>query len=256
MRGEINMGKPPTPITPETEEEAIAKIETVTGTPVKPETEDQGPRLGQLTSVQTRVAFPEWNKNDSDPFKIDPRKHNYFRPQEKTIYNMVVGDKGVTGPVDVTLAGLSRVPLIGPVIGDVDRSEARTFVERAVESQIVTGLRTSPRFVDKERQEIKQDIGLMPGIIDNPDAYISRLRGVQGLLLEVQQNALRTINSGTANKKDIDEAKTVIEDVHNAMRVIGLPIQITDPNDPVLPNLAPGTPFIYNGQWRTARGAQ
>jgi hypothetical protein len=256
MRGEINTGAEITPIVPETEDEAIAKIETTTGTPVKPETEDQGPKLGQLTATQTKVAFPEWNKNDSDPFKVDPKTHNYFRPQEKTIYNMIVGDKGVTGPVDVTLAGLSRLPLVGPVIGDVDRAEARTFVDRAVESQIVTALRTNPKFVDKERQEIKQEVGLTPGIIDNAEAYIGRLRGVHGLLLETQGNALRTINSSTANKKDIDDAKKVIEDVHNAMRVIGLPIEITDPNDPVLPNLAPGTPFIYNGQWRTARGAQ
>jgi len=211
-------------------------------------TEETGPALPGLTAMATKQAFPEWQRDVTDPYTINPRTHNYLRPGEKTLFNLAAGGKGITGPIPSFLSGVLNIPLIGPVIGDVDIKEARKFADTTVQ-KIVTALRTNPKFVDKERQEIKAELGLNPGTIDTFEAYLANMYGVQGSLLETLSNAQRTIRSGTANKSDVDDAMKVSIEVHDALRDLGLPIKLQSKTDPVLGMLPLGSVVLYNGQW-------
>jgi hypothetical protein len=255
MFDQIQSGSEVEPIVPETKDEAVAKIENTTGQPVETETEDQGPRYGDLTATQTKVAYPEWGRNQTDPSQIKVRAHNYYRPGERTLYNVITGDltgREVTG-VSRIPEMFSRLPLIGDVIADPARQEDRTFVQRSVENELVSALRTNPKFVDKERSEIKAELGLDPALFDNTAGWIARAKGVEQLIRDTHESAVRTINSETANKSDIDAAKKVIEDTHNALRVLGMKLEFTNDDYETVKRLPVGTPYWVNGKKYTRK---
>lgn len=267
-RSQILSGNVPDPITPETEDQITAKVEGLIPadqvmtadqekqvvTQAGKATEDEGPKLGLLTSTQTKVAYPEWNRNATEPDMVDPRTHSYYRPDEKTVFNMAMtGD--VTGPVASIAAGVERIPLVGPLLKDTDSSEARSFVTNTIK-EVANGLRTNDRFNEGERTSIISDLDALPAFFDNKEAYIARNKAVDDVLSETFSNAKRTTQSTIASKKEIDTAREKMKDIHDIRRKLGIPIFMDNPNDPRIKELPAGTPFIYNNKWYKARGAQ
>ena len=253
-------GNVPAPATPQSEESMADQI-MGTATAVteagaeEAAAEEKGPALPGLTAMATKAAFPEWNRNETKVEAIDSRTHSYLRPGEETIYNAAyAGD--VTGPVPAIFSTLAKVPLVGPMFGDMDVVQKRKFVETSV-NQLTGGLRTNDRFNEGERKEIIQSLNVLPGIIDNREAYIAQLRGVDNVLNEIFDNARREMNSPTAQKTAVTTARARMEDIHNIRRILGMPLFIDNEDDPRWQTLPAGTMVMSEGQWyRIGGGAQ
>ncbi len=253
-------GNVPVPATPQSEESMANQI-MGTATAVteagaeEAAAEEKGPALPGLTAMATKAAFPEWSRNETTVEAIDPRAHSYLRPGEETIYNAAyAGD--VTGPVPAIFSTLAKVPLVGPMFGDMDVVQKRKFVETSV-NQLTGGLRTNDRFNEGERKEIIQSLNVLPGIIDNREAYIAQLRGVDNVLNEIFDNARREMNSPTAQKTAVTTARARMEDIHNIRRILGMPLFVDNENDPRWQTLPAGTMVMSEGQWyKIGGGAQ
>jgi len=253
-------GNVPTPSTPQPEktiaDQVLGKATAVTEAGAEEATaEETGPALPGLTPMATKQAFPEWSRNDTPVEQVDPRTHSYLRPGEETIYNAAYsGD--VTGPVPALFSSIAKIPLVGPMLGDMDVVQKRKFVETSV-NQLTGGLRTNDRFNEGERKEIINSLNVLPGVIDNREAYIAQLRGVDGVLNQIFDNARRELNSPNAQKADIEIARNRMQDIHNIRRIIGMPIFLDNPDDARWQTLPVGTMVMSEGQWyKIGGGAQ
>jgi len=253
-------GNVPPPSTPQSEK-TIADVVLGKATALTEEGEEEataeetGPALPGLTATATKQAFPEWSRNTTQVEAIDPRTHNYLRPGEETIYNAAYsGD--LTGPVPALFANIAKVPLVGPMLGDMDMVQKRKFVETSV-NQLTGGLRTNDRFNEGERKEIINSLNVLPGVIDNRESYLAQLRGVDNVLNQIFENSRRELNSPNAQKKDIEIARNRMSDIHNIRRIIGMPISLDNPDDARWQTLPVGTMVMSEGQWyKIGGGAQ
>jgi hypothetical protein len=167
---------------------------------------------------------------------------------DPTLFNMA--GKG-TGVVNVPLAFLSRVPLVGEFISAEDQVQATTFIKNAV-NQINRSVATSPRFAEGERKQIQAELGLFPSVIDREEAYINRLIGLDTLLVELRQKAYK---QGYENKDlkpaDIAFGREKVQEIDSIRGLMGLPPRVNNKAD--FDALPSGSPYILNGSLRVKR---
>ncbi len=167
---------------------------------------------------------------------------------DPTLFNMA--GKG-TGIVNVPLAFLTRVPLVGEFISAEDQVQATTFIKNAV-NQINRSVATSPRFAEGERKQIQAELGLFPSVIDREEAYINRLIGLDTLLVELRQKAFK---QGYENKDlkpaDIAYGREKVQEIDAIRGLMGLPPRVNTKAD--FDALPSGSPYILNGSLRVKR---
>lgn len=171
-----------------------------------------------------------------------------YSKTDPTLFNMA--GKG-TGVVNVPLAFLSRVPLVGEFISAEDQVQANTFIKNAV-NQINRSVATNPRFSDNERRQIQGELGLFPSVIDREEAYINRLIGLDTLMLELRQKAYK---QGYENRdlkpEDIAFGREKVQEIDSIRGLLGLPPRVTSKAD--FDALPSGSPYILNGTLRVKR---
>ena len=107
------------------------------------------------------------------------------------------------------------------------------------------------------RQQIQKQLDLMPGIIDNPTAYRSRLFVLDDYLIQLQDESLRNTFNQQLTVDQRRQSREKATDVHGLRELIGSPLRIYSANDPRLQTLPPGTPFLWNGEeWRRTTARQ
>ena len=132
-------------------------------------------------------------------------------------------------------------------------SEARDYLDNAV-NRVNRAIATNPRFADAERQQIQKQLDLMPGIIDNPTAYRSRLFVLDDYLIQLQDEAKSNTFNDNLTVEQNKQAREKLTDVHGLRELIGSPLRVYSSNDPRLQQLPPGTPFLWNGEeWRRTK---
>ena len=215
---------------------------------------EEGLAYGTLTPSQTRTQYPEYGQNTTKVTSVDPRTHNYFRPDEKTVFNMVL-QRNVTGPINATFRAIAGMPIIGPELAGMDETEAKSFVISTVQ-ELNAALRTNPRFSDTERKELKSELDVLPKVFDNEEAFIARMRGLDSRLQNLFSNQMRTLKSDDSYEDQKKEARQKIADIHDVRRNLGLPIFVKDTKDPRVPYLAAkNIPFIdmNTNKWTYAK---
>jgi len=157
--------------------------------------------------------------------------------KEPTIFE--AAERG-TGIIPVTSSFLAKFPFMGDMAPG--EQQATTFLRTAAK-QIANGLRTNPRFVDKERQEIEAELDIHPALLDNPAAMRNRLIGLDDLLARLQrESALRGQNK-KLKAEDRADARLKVDDLQKIRDLVGLPPRVTNIEE--FRALPAGTPFLF-----------
>ena len=174
----------------------------------------------------------------------------FYDPQSPTLYNLA--GKG-TGPISLFFAGMEKIPVLNDLFEGNPELDARTSMYGLAKA-IGRGFQENPRFAEGERKEIKSQLDIDPALIDTEEAYITRIRALDNVLLKLRKSAVKTafFTSGLT-PEDIGRARLKIEDIDAARQMIGVP----PPNVPILKNIADwqkapsGATFMVGGELRT-----
>ena len=148
----------------------------------------------------------------------------------------------MTGPVSALQAGAARIPGQGGSFPEV--TQARAYAETAING-VVSALRTTDRFGNTEREEIKSDLGLVPQLFDDPAALRNRLIGV-GAFIEQEKNlAERQLQNENLPVELRKAVTTRLEEMKNALKILDLPPKIYSVEEAA--KLGPGAEFLWNG---------
>jgi hypothetical protein len=156
-----------------------------------------------------------------------------------TLFNLA---KAGTGPINVGTAFVARVPIAGELIDDPSQPiQAGRYLSNAA-NRIGRAFATNPRFAEGERRQIQEELNLLPGFIDRPEAYQQRLIGLDSLLLDLRRGAYR---EGYLNRNlgpdTIRAGRQAVEEIDRARELLGVPPRVTSKEQ--FDSLPPG-PFL------------
>ena len=199
-----------------------------------------GAAPGAPTPAPGTVPPPGRQPLDTRPFSLTPEE------QANTFFNLA--GKG-TGPVPVIGSAAAKIPGFGNLAPE--EQTATTFLRLAA-NQINRSLSVGDRFTESERKQIQDQLDALPQLIDNPAAYRNRLLGLDNLLGNLEQRAIRSYNSPTMNVADIRKAAANFEEVRNLRAQLGMPPRINNDQEgqAAYSALPPGAYFIFNGTIR------
>lgn len=146
-----------------------------------------------------------------------------------------------TGPLNVIRSGVARVPLVGGMV-DPKYAQSVNEITGSVE-QIVKALQETTRMANAEREDIKKNLDVLPGLIDRPEAFQVRLISVDNILAGIEQGALRKSKEENIGAPRRQEAEQKISEVRRIRQMIGLPIRAHSIEQ--VQSLPPGTEFLY-----------
>jgi hypothetical protein len=165
--------------------------------------------------------------------------------------------KFVTGPGASFKRGISNIPSLGSSFPDT--TQATAFYETAI-NRIVTALKTTDRFGNMERTEIKKELGLDPALYQDEALLKNKLLGLGDFIKQQRDEA-----SGLSKRTDINvdiskNAEVVLQEMNRALEIIygkgpkGMPDNDVVPNKPIkvystkeLEGLPSGTRILWNG---------
>jgi hypothetical protein len=175
---------------------------------------------------------------DTRPFVLTPEE------QESTFFNMA---KAGTGPVAIATSLFAKNPISG--FGEIgpQQQSAVVYLQNAA-NQINRSLATGDRFTESERQQIQKQLDVLPQFIDNKDAYRNRLLGLDILLANIEQQAIRKYNTRTLPVETVRKASADFEEAKRIRGMLGMPprIPLTPEGKEVFEKLPPGAWYIWN----------
>ena len=148
----------------------------------------------------------------------------------------------MTGPVSALQAGVARIPGQGGSFPQV--TQARAYAETAING-VVSALRTTDRFGNSEREEIKADLGLNPQLFDDPAALRNRLIGVGAFIEQEKSLAERQLQNPNLPVELRKTVATRLEEMKNALKILDLPPKIYSVEEAL--KLGPDAEFLWNG---------
>lgn len=158
----------------------------------------------------------------------------------------------ITGPVSAFQAGVARVPGQGGSFSGVTQS--RAYANTAIDG-LVSALRTTDRFGNTEREEIKKNLGLQPQLFDDPAALKNRLIGISEFIEQEKIFAERQLQNENLPVELRKAVATRLEEMKNGLKILGLPPKIYSLEEAA--KLGPNVEFLWNGTTsRTTRAAQ
>ena len=109
--------------------------------------------------------------------------------------------------------------------------------------QIVKALQETTRMANAERQDIKKNLDVLPGLIDRPEAFQVRLISVDDILAGIEQGALRKSKEANIGASRRQEAEQKVAEVQRIRELIGLPVRVHSIEQ--VQSLPLGTEFLY-----------
>lgn len=163
----------------------------------------------------------------------------------------------VTGPGPSFKRGVSNVPGLGSSFPDT--TQATAFYETAI-NRIVTALKTTDRFGNMERTEIKKELGLDPALYQDGALLKNKLFGL-GDFIKQQRDESKRLSERTDINVDISKsAEVTLQEMNRALEIVygkgpeGMPVDGVVSNKPIkvysieeLEGLPPGTRILWNG---------
>jgi hypothetical protein len=150
--------------------------------------------------------------------------------------------QAITGPVSAFQAGVARIPGQGGSFIDVTQS--RAYANTAIDG-LVSALRTTDRFGNTEREEIKKNLGLQPQLFDDPAALRNRLIGISEFIEQEKIFAERQLQNENLPVELRKAVTTRLEEMKNGLKILGLPPKIYSLEEAA--KLGPNVEFLWNG---------
>jgi hypothetical protein len=185
------------------------------------------PQLGTPATGPDEQQVPVLERNI---LTVQPRSENYFEANMPSLYNAA----DAQGPVPALNAFLFRTPILNAVAGSSagSQTEGRQFIEAAKNSLAAGFQAGTDRFSNAERQQVLSDLNVASAAFDNPDAFKRRLFALDDTLQSIQASALATYRNTDLPPDSRKQAMDKLNDVHEIRALIGVPLHISDPEDP------------------------
>jgi hypothetical protein len=230
--GQVPLGAPTMGTTP-----------TAAGAPT-PVATAPGAVPGTPTTAQAQAPAPGTEtppgrpKLDTRPIVLTPEE------QESTFFNMA--EKG-TGPVAIATSLVAKLPIPGFSEIGPERQTAVAYLRNAT-NRINRALSQSVRFAETERQQIQKQLDMLPGLIDNASAYRNRLLGLDTLLNNIEQQAIRKYNTQALPAAEVRKAAADFQEARQLRGLLGMPprIPVTPEGKKLFDSLPPGAWYIWN----------
>jgi hypothetical protein len=187
---------------------------------------------------------------------FNPSMHNYNVKQDSpNIFNSASG----TGPMGAISSAVGSLPLVGNwAMQGLDQNSVnkRTYIRNQANT-ITAALQNSPTYAQQERKQIEGYIDILPGILDNKQAFEQRTIQLDTVLEQkmlAAQAELNNINKKPQNEitradaERLSDAQATLSILNNVRTILGVPARIHDPNDSRLKTASPGTLFSFNGE--------
>lgn len=148
----------------------------------------------------------------------------------------------IAGPIPAAATTIARVPGMGGVAPEMQQS--RNFVNAAVRD-LIKNLQNNPRYPEGERKAIESEVDIGPRFFDDAEGLRNRTIGIDDFLAKKQAEAER---EGYNEQLPLDTRRayrTAAQSIANFRTILGVPIRIYNIED--VKQLAPGTPFLWNG---------
>ena len=193
------------------------------------------------------TAAPETQAAKEDPFKGQPvlgsKLDLYKSPGTAyTVFNYAALG---TGPVNVGKSTLAGLPIVGEFVTAEQEIRAQRFIELAT-NRIAKALGETERFGSVEKDQILEQLRLLPSFIGNPKALRQAVIALDNLLLTQSSLLEETANNLSLNKKTTQEAATKVDDIRIARSILGSPAHIYDENE--VKKLKKGDYYLWQGK--------
>jgi hypothetical protein len=166
-----------------------------------------------------------------------------YSPDQPSMFN--AARQGTGAFFSVPAAFIERVPIIKDFVDNQGQVESVTFL-RAAQGQVNRVLQIGDRFTEGERKQVMKDLDLMPQLIDNPEAFQSRLIAVDSLLRQLRAKSYKDgFESPYLGKTDQARGRARVADIDFVRELMGIPPRISDfPNMEAFEELPIGSAFI------------
>lgn len=148
----------------------------------------------------------------------------------------------VTGPGASIKSTVSSIPGLGAAFPET--TQARAFTEVAING-IVSALRTTERFGNMEREEIKADLGITPSILQDGQKLKNKLVGVATFIEQERDKAARLAKRTDVNVDVSIKAEALLQDMEKALQILNPPPKVFTVEEAM--RLPIGTEFRWNG---------
>jgi hypothetical protein len=191
------------------------------------------------------VGTPSPNLEAPQPFGTQEKEAPDTADKGKGFKTLWETASYFTGPGASLKRMITNVPSLGGEFPEVTRATA--FTNR-VATQIVNAVRTSPRFADRERQEIAAELGLDASFLKDPMKYMNTLVGLENFLQEELSNTeqvLKPSNLKNTSLEQRNQAKAMAQELKEALKSVGIP-RLPSLKD--AKNYPTGSWVLYNGE--------
>jgi hypothetical protein len=216
-------------------------IVNVPGTPAPPHIKAALNARGLGHVLQPVTDDPSFQTGDPDaPIP-------YLEEGQEGIWQLV---PKLAGPVAAVEGVVEGTPFFGGATEqDITMAKQRVVNLR---NSVVTALQNNPKFAEGEREAIKQELDILPGIWSNPENAMAKLIAMDSNLEDRQNAEFKTMNDKSLPADVRKGAASKFTLLTNVRSQLNLPPTVS-PEEVV--NLAPGTVFITNdGRVMRAKG--
>ncbi len=214
-------------VVPKFVEDAEAAHARLTGRKLPPRTTTSGAPAAGAPVIGAPATGAPAPGAAAEPTKGGPKtvpSPNFYDPEAPTLFNL--SGKG-TGVIPVVKSALEKLPFINQFISGSEELYATDFLEKSVDT-IGKAIRVNPRFAEGERKEIERKLDIQPQILDNQQAYITRLMSLQDLMMSIRRGEVKKgYQSPQLKPEDIGTAREKIQDIDEILKMIGLPPVLT-----------------------------
>ena len=181
--------------------------------PVSPSSRKDTPAAGAkpapVTSAITGLATPESDLNA-------------YTMTGNSLFNLA--DVG-TGPLNVGKSWLSSFPVLGEFVKADEETSGQTYMKGAINT-IARALGETERFGIIEKNQILDQVRLLPALLDRPDAFRQRVIGIDNLMLDAFNQLSATATNPNLPAATRQEALAKQDQLRRARTFLGAPPRV------------------------------
>lgn len=161
-----------------------------------------------------------------------------YTPAGESFFNLA---GKATGPINISKTWLARNPFLLGLVDAGEQINAQTYINAGINS-IVRSLGETERFGIIEKQQILDQIGLLPKFIDDPLAYQQAVVGLDNYLMQGVIDLRKTAANTNLPVATRREALTKLDQLRRARNLLGAPPRVYSEQD--FNSIQIGQPYI------------
>jgi len=150
-----------------------------------------------------------------------------------------------TGPLNVSKSWMADFPLLGEFVKAEKETDGQTYINGAINT-IIRALGETERFGIIEKNQIKEQVQLLPKFLGVPDAFQRRVIGLDNLMLDAFNSLEETAFNPNLPVATRQEALAKQDQLRRARKFLGAPPRVY--NEDQRNEMQPGSYYLWFGQ--------